>query len=114
MESNVLSETRQEALKILLDLAKSIDRRLDVEVREIPGQDRLAVTLTHGDIRVWKTKWLEVSDGPFPTWTYFVTPRTPAPEGREHVAVGESPRETVRRPSRRFAPPPPAPASLVV
>ena|SRR6185369_8913323 len=51
MESNVLSETRQEALKILLDLAKSIDRRLDVEVREIPGQERLAVTLTHGQKR---------------------------------------------------------------
>lgn len=48
MESHVLSEARQEALKILLDLAKSIDRRLDVEVREIPGQERLAVTLTHG------------------------------------------------------------------
>ncbi len=48
MESHVLSEARQEALKILLELAKSIDRRLDVEVREIPGQERLAVTLTHG------------------------------------------------------------------
>jgi hypothetical protein len=48
MESHVLSEARQEALKILLDLAKAIDRRLDVEVREIPGQERLAVTLTHG------------------------------------------------------------------
>jgi hypothetical protein len=48
MESHVLSEARQEALKILLDLAKSIDRRLDVEVREIPNQERLAVTLTHG------------------------------------------------------------------
>src|SRR5580765_6204075 len=48
METHVLSEARQEALKILLDLAKSIDRRLDVEVREIPGQERLAVTLTHG------------------------------------------------------------------
>jgi hypothetical protein len=46
MESHVLSEARQEALKILLDLAKSIDRRLDVEVREIPA-GRLA-TLTHG------------------------------------------------------------------
>jgi DNA-binding FadR family transcriptional regulator len=42
MESHILSEARQEALKILLDLAKSIDRRLDVEVREIPGQERLA------------------------------------------------------------------------
>jgi hypothetical protein len=51
METHVLSEARQEALKILLDLAKSIDRRLDVEVREIPGQERLAVTLTHGQKR---------------------------------------------------------------
>ena len=48
MESHVLSEARQDALKILLDLAKAIDRRLDVEVREIPGQERLAVTHTHG------------------------------------------------------------------
>src|SRR5262249_28923258 len=51
METHVLSEARQEALKILLDLAKSIDRRLDVEVREVPGQERLAVTLTHGQKR---------------------------------------------------------------
>jgi hypothetical protein len=51
METHVLSEARQEALKILLDLAKAIDRRLDVEVREIPGQERLAVTLTHGQKR---------------------------------------------------------------
>jgi len=48
METHVLSESRQQALKILLDLAKSIDRRLDVEVREISGQERLAVILTHG------------------------------------------------------------------
>src|SRR5262245_50241649 len=48
MEAHEIAEARQEARKILLDLAKSIDRRLDVEVREIPGQERLAVTLTHG------------------------------------------------------------------
>jgi hypothetical protein len=48
MESRELAEARQEARKILLDLAHSIDRRLDVEVRDIPGQERLEVTLTHG------------------------------------------------------------------
>ena len=51
MEAHDLAEARQEARRILLDLAKSIDRRLDVEVREIPGQERLAVTLTHGQKR---------------------------------------------------------------
>ncbi|MGH7894209.1 MAG: hypothetical protein ACREQL_06030 [Candidatus Binatia bacterium] len=48
MESHALAEARQEARKILLDLARSIDRRLDVEVRDVPGQERLHVTLTHG------------------------------------------------------------------
>ncbi len=48
MESHDLAEARQEARKILLDLAHSIDRRLDVEVRDIPGHERLHVTLTHG------------------------------------------------------------------
>ena len=48
MEAHEIAEARQEARKILLDLAKSIDRRLDVEVRDIPGQERLQVTLTHG------------------------------------------------------------------
>jgi len=48
METHAPAEARQEARRILLDLAKSIDRRLDVEVREIPGQERLQVTITHG------------------------------------------------------------------
>lgn len=48
METHDLAEARQEARKILLDVAKTIDRRLDVEVREIPGQERVQVTLTHG------------------------------------------------------------------
>jgi hypothetical protein len=51
MEAQELAEARQEARKILLDLAKSIDRRLDVEVRDIPGQERIQVTLTHGQKR---------------------------------------------------------------
>ena len=28
-----------------------------------------AVTLMRGDARVWESKWLETSEGPFPTWT---------------------------------------------
>jgi hypothetical protein len=51
MEIHALDEARQEARRILLDLAKSIDRRLDVEVRDIPGQERLHVTITHGQKR---------------------------------------------------------------
>jgi hypothetical protein len=48
MESHDLAEARQEARRILLDIARSIDRRLDVEVREVPGQERIQVTITHG------------------------------------------------------------------
>ena len=29
-------------------MARAIDRRLSVEVREVPGQERLQLTLTHG------------------------------------------------------------------
>ena len=51
MDSHETAEARQEARKILLDLARTIDRRLDIEVRDIPGQERLYVTLTHGQKR---------------------------------------------------------------
>jgi hypothetical protein len=41
-------EARLEARRIIGDIARSIDRRLGVEVRDIPGQGRLQVTLSHG------------------------------------------------------------------
>jgi hypothetical protein len=44
-----MAESRQqEARKILGDVARAIDRRLSIEVRELP-QDRLQVSLTHGN-----------------------------------------------------------------
>ena len=43
-----ISEQRVEARRILGDVAKQLDRKLSVEVRDVPGQDRLQVTLTHG------------------------------------------------------------------
>ncbi len=36
-----------------------------------------AVTLDYEEMTVWETEWLNAGDGPFPTWTYFVSPRTP-------------------------------------
>ncbi len=43
-----VAEARQEARKIIHELARSIDRRLGVEVRDVPGQERVQVSLTHG------------------------------------------------------------------
>ena len=43
-----MADQRQEARKIIADVARAIDRRLSVEVREVPGQERLQLTLTHG------------------------------------------------------------------
>jgi len=43
-----MSDTRQDVRKILGDVARSIDRRLAIEVREVPGGERLQVALTHG------------------------------------------------------------------
>jgi hypothetical protein len=43
-----MADQRQEARKIIADVARAVDRRLSVEVREVPGQDRLQLTLTHG------------------------------------------------------------------
>jgi hypothetical protein len=43
-----MTDQRQEARKIIADVARAIDRRLSVEVREVPGQERLQLTLTHG------------------------------------------------------------------
>lgn len=39
---------RQEARRIIAEVARAVDRRLAVEVRELPGQDRLQLALTHG------------------------------------------------------------------
>jgi hypothetical protein len=37
----------QEARRIIAEVARSIDRRLAVEVREVPGGERLHLLLTH-------------------------------------------------------------------
>ena len=41
-------ETRQEARRIIAEVARAVDRRLSVEVRDVQGQDRLQLTLTQG------------------------------------------------------------------
>jgi hypothetical protein len=50
------AEARQEARRIIHDLARAIDRKLEVEVRDVTGQDRLQVSLTqagrHGHIEL--------------------------------------------------------------
>jgi hypothetical protein len=50
------AEGRQEARRIIHDLARMIDRKLEVEVRDVPGQERLQVSLTqagrHGHIEL--------------------------------------------------------------
>ena len=44
-----VSEERVEARRILGDVARQLDRKLAVELRDIPGHDeRVQVTLTHG------------------------------------------------------------------
>jgi hypothetical protein len=45
---DTVAERRQEARVILVELARSIDRRLAIEVRETAGQERVIVKLTHG------------------------------------------------------------------
>ncbi|HZP40445.1 MAG TPA: hypothetical protein VFD84_02920 [Candidatus Binatia bacterium] len=42
-----MDDLRQQARQIISHVVRSIDRRLAVEVREVPGQDRLHVALTH-------------------------------------------------------------------
>jgi hypothetical protein len=44
-----MAETRQEVRKILGDVARVVDRRLGLEVRDLPGQERIHVALTHGN-----------------------------------------------------------------
>jgi hypothetical protein len=43
-----MTEERQEARRIIAEVARAVDRRLAVEVRELPGGERLQVALTHG------------------------------------------------------------------
>ena len=51
-----LAEARQEARRIIHDLARIIDRKLEVEGRDVPGQERMQVSLTqagrHGHIEL--------------------------------------------------------------
>lgn len=39
---------KQEARRIIAEVARAIDRRLTVEVRDVPGQERLQLALSHG------------------------------------------------------------------
>ena len=41
-------ESHQEARRIITELARAVDRKLTIEVRDVPGQERLQVTLQHG------------------------------------------------------------------
>ncbi len=43
-----MADNRQEARRIIVELARAVDRKLAVEVRDVPGQERLHVSLTHG------------------------------------------------------------------
>src|SRR5437867_663657 len=43
-----MAENRQEARRIITELARAIDRKLTVEVRDVPGQERVQLTLQHG------------------------------------------------------------------
>src|SRR5262245_23293568 len=47
-EDEQTSGPRQETRQILAQVARAVDRRLTVEVRELPGHERLQLTLTHG------------------------------------------------------------------
>jgi hypothetical protein len=43
-----MPDDKQEARRIIAEVARAIDRRLAVEVREVPGQQRLQLALSHG------------------------------------------------------------------
>jgi hypothetical protein len=43
-----MTDNRQEARRIIAEVARAVDRRLAVEVREVPGQERLKLALSHG------------------------------------------------------------------
>jgi hypothetical protein len=43
-----MTDNRQEARRIIAEVARAVDRRLAVEVREVPGQERLQLALSQG------------------------------------------------------------------
>ena len=43
-----MADERQETRRIIGEVARAVDRRLAVEVRELPGGERLQLILTHG------------------------------------------------------------------
>ena len=43
-----MPDERQEVRRIIAEVARAVDRRLAVEVRELPGGARLQLVLTHG------------------------------------------------------------------
>lgn len=43
-----MPDERQETRRIIAEVARAVDRRLAVEVRELPGGERLQLILTHG------------------------------------------------------------------
>jgi hypothetical protein len=43
-----MPESQQEARRILLEVARAIDRRLAIEVRDVAANESLQVSLTHG------------------------------------------------------------------
>ena len=44
-----MAEERQEVRRIIAEVARAVDRRLAVEVRELPGGERLQLMLSHGN-----------------------------------------------------------------
>ena len=43
-----MPDDRQEVRRIVAEVARAVDRRLAVEVRDLPGGGRLQLVLTHG------------------------------------------------------------------
>jgi len=46
--ADAMAEERQEVRRIIAEVARAVDRRLAVEVRELPGGERLQLMLSHG------------------------------------------------------------------
>src|SRR5207245_8673249 len=46
--AKAMPDDRQEVRRIIAEVARAVDRRLAVEVRELPGGERLQLVLTHG------------------------------------------------------------------
>lgn len=38
------------------------------------------ITLNYQEKKVWEAQFVQPASGPYPTWTFFATPRTPVPE----------------------------------